>query len=120
MDGAIDLRLIITLLGVAASVFGGVAAAKFQIRQQGEDLKELQKLVRSLDGRFDKLHTLTETQEQRIDILAKMSSPDRLEARHRETSKLLADVANALERIKHLETMHNTKHPIVASERKAT
>ncbi len=45
MDGAIDLRLIITLLGVAASVFGGVAAAKFQIKQLGEDAKELQKLA---------------------------------------------------------------------------
>lgn len=120
MDGAIDLRLIITLLGVAASVFGGVAAAKFQIKQQGQDLKELQKMVRSLDTRFDKIYTLTEMQEQRIDVLAKLNSPDRLEARHREISKLLSDTSNALDRIKHLEVMHNTKHPVVASERKAT
>ncbi len=120
MDGAIDLRLVITLLGVAASVFGGAAIAKLQIKQLTEEAKELHKLVRSLDMRVDKLTTLTETQEQRIDVLAKMNSPDKLEARHRETSKLLADVSNALDRIKHLETMHNTKHPIVASERKAS
>lgn len=120
MDGAIDLRLVITLLGVAASVFGGAAIAKLQIKQLTEEAKELHKLMRSLDMRVDKLTTLTETQEQRIDVLAKMNSPDKLEARHRETSKLLADVANALARIQHLEVMHNTKHPVVASERKAS
>lgn len=120
MDGAIDIKLIITLGGILFSVAGASAVAKMQIKQLADECKELQRLIRSLDQRADKMHTLTETQEQRIDVLAKMNSPDRLEARHRETSKLLADVANALDRIKHLETMHNTKHPIVASERKAT
>lgn len=72
-----------------------------------------------LDARYDKLHTLTETQEQRIDVLAKMNSPDKLEFRNREISKLLTDTANALDRVKHLEVMHNTKHPPVSNERRA-
>ena len=108
MDGAVDLRLVITLLGVAASVFGGAAIAKLQIKQLTEEAKELHKLS-----------TLTETQEQRIDVLARMNAPDKLEFRNREISKLLADTAQALERVKHLEVMHNTVHPPVASERKA-
>ncbi len=120
MDGAIDLRLVLTLGGILFSVAGAAAVARLQIKQLAIECGELQHLFRKLDARYDKLHTLTETQEQRIDVLAKMNSPDKLEARHRETSKLLADVSNALDRIKHLETMHNTKHPIVASERKAS
>ena len=119
MDGAVDLRLVITLLGVAASVFGGAAIAKLQIKQLTEEAKDLHKLFRSLDMRVDKLTTLTETQEQRIDVLARMNAPDKLEFRNREISKLLADTAQALERVKHLEVMHNTVHPPVASERKA-
>ena len=74
MDGAIDIRLVVTLLGVAASGFGGAAIAKLQIKQLTEETKSLLGDIRSLDARYDKLHTLTETQEQRIDILAKMSS----------------------------------------------
>lgn len=120
MDGAIDLRLIITLLGVAASVFGGVAAAKFQIKQLGEDAKELQKLVRSLDARFDKLHTLTETQEQRIDILAKMSSPENLRRDHMNMASMQADIAFLKDEAARMHKLHNGVHPPVSNERKAT
>ena len=38
----------------------------------------MEQRLRRLDSRGDKLATLTETQEQRIDILAKMSSPENL------------------------------------------
>nr|AKH47270.1 hypothetical protein [uncultured marine virus] len=120
MDGAIDLRLVITLLGVAASVFGGAAIAKLQIKQLTEETKSLFADIRSLDTRCDKLHTLTETQQQRIDVLANLNSVEKLELRNREISKLLSDTEQALERVKHLEVMHNTVHPPVPSERKAT
>tara|TARA_R100001082_G_scaffold105887_1_gene78332 strand:- start:3717 stop:4079 length:363 start_codon:yes stop_codon:yes gene_type:complete len=119
MDGAIDLRLVLTLGGILFSVAGAAAVARLQIKQLADECGELQHLFRKLDARYDKLHTLTETQEQRIDVLAKMNSPDKLEFRNREISRLLADTANALDRVKHLEVMHNTKHPPVSNERRA-
>ena len=119
MDGAIDLRLVLTLGGILFSVAAAAGVARLQIRQLADDCKDLTQLIRKLDARYDKLHTLTETQEQRIDVLAKMNSPDKLEFRNREISKLLTDTANALDRVKHLEVMHNTKHPPVSNERRA-
>lgn len=120
MDGAIDLRLVLTLGGILFSVASAAGVARLQIRQLADECKELGYLIRKLDARYDRLHTLSETQEQRIDVLAKMNSVDKLEQRNREISKLLADTAQALDRVKHLETMHNTRHPPVLSERKGT
>ncbi len=79
MDGAIDLKLVMTLGGILFSVAGASAVAKMQIRQLSDECKELAALIRGLDARYDKLHTLSETQEQRIDVLAKMNSVDKLE-----------------------------------------
>lgn len=120
MDGAIDLRLVITLLGVAASVFGGAAIAKLQIKQLTEETKSLFADIRSLDGRYDKLHTLTETQEQRIDILAKMNSPENLRRDHMTLAGIQADVEFLKAEAARMHKIHNGVHPPVASERKAT
>jgi|TARA_R110002110_G_scaffold115201_11_gene285708 Tfp pilus assembly protein PilN len=119
MDGAVDLKILLSLGGILFSVAGAAAIAKMQIKILADDCRELSRLLSALDTRCDKLHTLTETQQQRIDVLANLNSVDKLEFRNRETSKLLSDTAQALERVKHLEVMHNTVHPPVASERKA-
>jgi len=119
MDGAIDIRLVVTLLGVAASVFGGAAIAKLQIKQLTEETKSLLKDIRSLDARYDKLHTLTETQEQRIDILAKMNSPENLRRDHMTLAEMMAQIAQLRKEMDHQLHIHNSKHIPVASERKA-
>jgi cell division septum initiation protein DivIVA len=120
MDGAIDLRLIITLGGILFSVAGAAAVGKMQIKILQDTLHDLEQRLRKIDQRIDGLENGESVIKQRVDIMAKMNAPEVLEARHRETQKLLGDTANALERVKHLETMHNTVHPPVASERKAT
>ena len=89
MDGAVDLKILLSLGGVLFSVAGAAAIAKMQIKILADDCRELSRLLSALDTRCDKLH------------------------------KLLSDTAQALERVKHLEVMHNTVHPPVASERKA-
>jgi hypothetical protein len=120
MDGAIDIRLIITLGGILFSVAGAAAVGKMQIKAMQDTLHDLEHRLRKIDQRIDGLENGESVIKQRVDIMAKMNAPEVLEARHRETQKLLGDTANALERVKHLETMHNTVHPPVASERKAT
>jgi len=118
MDGAtVDLRLIITILGVAASIFGGAAVAKMRIKDLQEHIADIHATLKANDKRIDILENGSSVTSQRLDILAKMNSPDVLEKRHRETAKILSDVENALDRVKHLETMHNTVHPPVPSER---
>ena len=123
MDGAIDIRLVVTLLGVAASVFGGAAIAKLQIKQLTEETKSLLGDIRSLDARYDKLHTLTETQEQRIDILAKMSSPENLRRDHIATAKFQTEITERVAQLRkemdHQLAIHNGKHVPVSDVRKA-
>lgn len=118
MDGAIDTRLIVTLLGVAASIFGGAAVAKMQLKLLADECRELHKLISSLDTRFDKLHTMTETQEQRLDILAKMNSPENLRRDHMTLASIQADISYLKDEAERMHKIHNGVHPPIASERK--
>ena len=119
MDGAIDIKLIATLGGIIFSVAGAAAVAKMQIKALISQLSDLEKRLRVLDSRADKLDTRTETDNQRISILSSMSSPENLRREHIQMAKVLADVAYLKEETKHLRKMHNTVHPPIASERKA-
>tara|TARA_R110002074_G_scaffold182685_5_gene347703 strand:- start:746 stop:1108 length:363 start_codon:yes stop_codon:yes gene_type:complete len=119
MDGAIDIKLIATLGGILFSVAGAAAVGKMQIKAIITQLADLEKRLRVLDSRADRLDTLTETGSQRIAILSSMSSPENLRREHIEMAKVLADVAYLREETEHLRKMHNTVHPPVTSERKA-
>ncbi|MGB2573878.1 MAG: hypothetical protein ACPIE8_06510, partial [Henriciella sp.] len=96
------------------------AVAKMQIKQLADECKELQRLIRSLDQRADKMHTLTETQEQRIDILAKMNSPENLRRDHMTLASIQSDIAFLKDEASRMHKLHNGVHPPVSNERKAT
>jgi len=119
MEGAIDLRLIVTLGGILFSVAGASAVAKMQIKQLVDKLNDVEQRLRKMDSMYDKLHTSTETQEQRISILAKMASPENLRRDHMQLSEILTTIKNLEKGYDRLYHMHNGKHPPVASERKA-
>lgn len=119
MDGAIDLRLVVTLGGILFSVAGASAVAKMQIKQLVEKLADVEQRLRKMDSMYDKLHTSTETQEQRISILAKMASPENLRRDHMQLSEILTTIKNLEKNYDRLYSMHNGKHPPVANERKA-
>ena len=72
-----------------------------------------------MDSRGDKLVTATETQEQRISILANMSSPENLRRDHMKLAELLTHVERLQKDCDRLYSMHNGKHPPVSNERKA-
>lgn len=118
MDGAIDIRLIVTLGGILFSVAGAAAVGKMQIKALQDLLSDVEARLRKIDQRIDQLENREAVLKQRTDIIAKLNAPDVLELRARETAKLLSDVSNALDRVKHLEVMHNTVHPPVSDTRK--
>jgi hypothetical protein len=72
-----------------------------------------------MDSRGDKLVTATETQEQRINILAKMASPENLRRDHMQLAELLTTVKQLEKSYDRLYSMHNGKHPPVSDTRKA-
>jgi len=119
MEGAIDLRLVVTLGGILFSVAGASAVAKMQIKQLVDKLEDVEQRLRKMDSMYDRLHTSTETQEQRISILAKMASPENLRRDHMQLSEILTTMKNLEKNYDRLYAMHNGKHPPVSSERKA-
>ena len=72
-----------------------------------------------MDGMYDKLHTSTETQEQRISVLAKMASPENLRRDHMQLAEILTTIKNLEKNYDRLYHMHNGKHPPVSDTRKA-
>lgn len=129
MDGMVDVKLLITLGGVAASVIGTAAVARAQITRLTEQIKDVENQLRSDDGRTDKLENTSDTQIQRVDILAGMLSPSKREEDARRSERLLTEVrlfeefrkeregwneerqAWITKRIDHIEKIHNSKHP---------
>ena len=120
MEGAIDIRLVVTLAGILFSVAGASAVAKMQIKQLVEKLEDVEQRLRKMDARGDKLITATETQEQRISILAKMASPENLRRDHMKLAEMVTQIERLQKDCDRLYAMHNGTHPPVASERKAT
>jgi uncharacterized membrane protein len=119
MEGGIDIRLVVTIAGILFSVAGASAVAKMQIKQLVEQLHDMEQRMRKMDSREDKLTTLTETQQQRIDILAKMASPENLRRDHMQLAELLVNVKQLEKSCDRLYSMHNGKHPPVSDIRKA-
>ena len=72
MEGAIDVRLIVTLGGILFSVAGAAAVGKMQIKAILTTLIDLEKRFRSLDKRLDTMETKVETQYQRLSIISSM------------------------------------------------
>jgi septal ring factor EnvC (AmiA/AmiB activator) len=117
MDGFVDVKLLITLGGVGASIIGTAAVAKAQIGRLTEMLKDVESRLRSADSRTDKLENTSDTQIQRVDILAGMLSPSKREEDARRSERLITSLdyidKDLRRRIEHLEKIHNSKHPHV-------
>ena len=119
MDGSIDLRLVMTLVGMLVSVAGASAVAKMQIKVILEKLDDIESRFRVLDSTTDKQETSIETLEQRMSVLSGMMSPDNLRRDHMTLAELMTNVKQLRDDVNHLEKMHNTVHPPVSNTRKA-
>ena len=119
MDGAIDLRLIITVGGILFSVAGAAAVGKMSIRVIQESLRDIEGRIRKIDQRIDLLDNGEAVVKQRLDILAKMNAPDVLERRNMQTATMLSDIAYLKDEASRMHKIHNGVHPPVANERVA-
>ena len=116
MEGAIDLRLILTVAGMVASVAGAMAVARQSIKQLTALIADIETRLRSLDSQHDRLKTEVTTYGKSLGILATMSSPDALERRNREIGGLLARTTFIEKNVSSLQSMHNGKHPPTSKE----
>jgi hypothetical protein len=120
MDGAIDIRLIVTLGGILFSVAGAAAVGKMQIKAIQDTLSDIESRLRKIDQRIDHLENGEAVVKQRLDILAKMNSPENLRRDHMQIAHILADIAYLKAESERMHKIHNGSHPLIASERKAT
>ena len=117
MEGVVDIKLLITLGGVGASIIGTAAVARAQIGRLMEQLKDVEARLRQADSRTDKLENEASTQVNRLDVIAKMLSPNerekyaRMTERHEVTLKWMEK--DYERRVSGLEKMHNDNHPKV-------
>lgn len=111
MEGAIDVKLLVTLGGILFSVAGAAAVGKMQIKAIQDSLSDIEQRIRHIDKRLDQLETKMETQHQRVSILSGMMDPSTMERRHRESAKILADIETLKEGVSKLAHMHNGRHP---------
>ncbi len=96
----LDIKTLITVGGIAASVIGSAAVAKHQLKTIHENIKELFLSLKKLDQRTDKHDINAEMLTSKVTVLASMMSPDTLERRHREVESLKKDVEFLKERVK--------------------
>lgn len=120
MDGAIDIRLIVTLGGILFSVAGAAAVGRMQIKVIQDILQDIESRLRKIDQRIDILENGESVVKQRLDILAKLNSPENLRRDHMQIANILADISYLKAEASRMHKIHNGVHPPVANERKAT
>ena len=117
MDGAIDIKLLLSLGAMLVSVVSASVIVKQKLAAVIERLNALQKdyesRLRSLDQRTDKQENMIDLNAQKTQVLSGILSPASLEKRHREMERILVMSNSNEERIKKLEGLHNGKHPSV-------
>lgn len=116
----IDSRMALTLAGMLVSVVSAAAIVRQKLATVIDQLQDTEVRLRGLDRRIDALDTSAEKTEQRLNILAQMSSPELLRRDHMMAATIQADISYLKAETASLRKLHNGVHPPVSSERKAT
>ena len=95
-----ELDLLLTLIGMGASVVAAAAIARYQIRQLEQQMSELRKAMQANELRLDRNDMTTSMTEQRLNVIAQMNSPENKERQARELEGLRRDVAHLEQRMK--------------------
>ena len=119
MEGAIDIRLVVSLASTLVAIAGAAAVARVQIKQLIQQLGDLEARYRGTDRRIDKLDNATESQEVRLKTLSGILSPDALRRDHYEISGALADIAYLKKESERMSKLHNGVHKPVPNIRTA-
>ena len=113
----LDIRLIVTLAGMALSVASSFVVVRTKLQQVEKDIDETFKRMAGLDTRLDSSDKTTEVTTQRLNIITSMMAPDTLERRHRETERMKATLDIVVSDVLMLKKMHNGSHPVIKDER---
>ena len=111
MEGAIDIRLIVTLGGILFSVAGAAAIARHQIKSLIEKLGDVESRLRSLDKATDSQEVSIQNHAQRLEVMSGMLAPKERETRARETATMLVSIKRLEKDVEGLKDMHNGSHP---------
>jgi|TARA_R110000824_G_scaffold114340_1_gene264804 transcriptional antiterminator Rof (Rho-off) len=94
-----ELDLLLTLIGMGASVVAAAAIARYQIRQLEQQMSELRKAMQANELRLDRNDMTTSMTEQRLNVIAQMNSPENKERQARELEGLRRDVDHIEQRM---------------------
>jgi|TARA_R110002020_G_scaffold233439_1_gene445216 transcriptional antiterminator Rof (Rho-off) len=95
-----ELDLLLTLIGMGASVVAAAAIARYQIRQLEQQMSELRKAMQANELRLDRNDMTTSMTEQRLNVIAQMNSPENKERQARELEGLRRDVDHLEQTVK--------------------
>ena len=113
MDGAIDIRLIVTLGGILFSVAGAAAVGKMQIKSILDAMGDVEKRLREIDKRIDALESGHEVISSKVKTLAEINSVSALATHNRETSEMQSAIKELRRDMERQLSMHNGSHPPV-------
>jgi len=89
----LDIRMLVTLGGMLASVASAAAIARQQIKHLEEELKELKSFTNKMELRLDRNDMTTSINEQKLTELSVVLSPKEREGLVRELEGLKKDIA---------------------------
>ena len=95
-----ELDLLLTLIGMGASVVAAAAIARYQIRQLEQQMSELRKAMQANELRLDRNDMTTGMTEQRLNVIAQMNSPENKERQARELEGLRRDINHLEQKVK--------------------
>tara|TARA_Y100001934_G_C11574261_1_gene415876 strand:- start:68 stop:415 length:348 start_codon:yes stop_codon:yes gene_type:complete len=109
----LDVRLLVTLGGMAVSVISSFVVVKTKLQQVEKDINETFNRISGLDTRLDTNDKNTEVTKQRLGVLVSMMSPETMEKRHRETERMQVTLDTLVSDVSSLKKMHNGSHPVI-------
>jgi|TARA_R100000458_G_C8261465_1_gene236939 hypothetical protein len=99
MEG-IDIRLLVTVGGMAATVIAASAVVKASVKVLQDQAKDFEKRLRAVDVRIDKATTQIETLAQRQGVISSMMDPNTMERKSREIERLRTEMDFVQRKIK--------------------
>ena len=99
MEG-IDIRLLVTVGGMAATVIAASAVVIASVKVLQDQARDFEKRLRAVDVRIDKATTQIETLAQRQGVISSMMDPNTMERKSREIQRLRTEMDFVQRKIK--------------------
>ena len=111
MEGAVDIKFLITLGGIIFSVAGAAAVGKMQIKAILESLVDVEKRLRDIDKRIDSLESGHEVVASKVKTLAEINSVSALASHNNQLAKMEVSIEHLEKAVDRHHKMHNGSHP---------